>query len=81
MKTPILILIGFAIISSSFTFNLQVSSGESYNIPSWIKNNAKFWSQGEIDDADFVKGIQYLLEQGIRKEIWLLGYLNTVDSL
>ncbi|HMK33245.1 MAG TPA: hypothetical protein VK431_06445 [Nitrosopumilaceae archaeon] len=36
-------------------------------IPSWIKNNAKWWSQGQIGDAEFVQGIQYLVEQGIMK--------------
>jgi hypothetical protein len=39
----------------------------SENIPSWIKNNADWWSQGLITDEDFVKGIQYLVEQGIIK--------------
>jgi len=34
-------------------------------IPAWIKNNADWWSQGLISDDDFVKGIQYLVEQGI----------------
>jgi hypothetical protein len=34
-------------------------------IPSWIKNNADWWSQGLISDDDFVKGIQFLVEQGI----------------
>jgi len=37
----------------------------SKEIPSWIKNNAEWWSQGLISDNDFVKGIQYLVEQGI----------------
>ena len=36
-------------------------------IPDWIKNNAAWWSQGLISDDDFVKGIQYLVEQGIIK--------------
>jgi len=39
--------------------------GVSQEIPSWIKNNADWWSQGLITDDDFVKGIQYLVEQGI----------------
>jgi len=38
---------------------------ESNEIPAWIKNNADWWSQGLISDDDFVKGIQYLVEQGI----------------
>jgi hypothetical protein len=39
--------------------------GDSQEIPSWIKNNADWWAQGLITDGDFVKGIQYLVEQGI----------------
>ncbi|HSF28288.1 MAG TPA: hypothetical protein VLA53_04625 [Nitrosopumilaceae archaeon] len=38
---------------------------EPYSIPSWIKNNAKWWSNGQIEDSEFVKGIQYLIENGI----------------
>ena len=34
-------------------------------IPAWVKNNAEWWAQGLITDDDFVKGIQYLVEQGI----------------
>jgi len=37
----------------------------SEEIPQWIKNNAEWWSQGLISDDDFVKGIQYLVENGI----------------
>lgn len=37
----------------------------SVSIPSWIKNNAGWWSEGKIDDQSFVKAIQYLVEQGI----------------
>jgi len=42
-----------------------ITASESNEIPSWIKNNADWWSQGLISDDDFVKGIQYLVEQGI----------------
>ncbi|MHB8546473.1 MAG: hypothetical protein ACYDAJ_06875 [Nitrosotalea sp.] len=37
----------------------------SYSIPTWIKNNAKWWSEGSISDNDFIKGIQYLIQQEI----------------
>ena len=40
---------------------------ESSSIPNWIKNNAKWWSQGQIDDSEFVKGIQYMIQNGIMK--------------
>lgn len=65
MKSPlfwtfvaILSLMGVSLI---FEANAQ----ENYLIPSWVKNNAKFWSEGQIGDSDFIKGIQYLIDQKI----------------
>ena len=37
----------------------------SQEIPGWIKNNADWWSQGLISDGDFLKGIQFMVENGI----------------
>jgi hypothetical protein len=37
------------------------------SIPSWIKNNAKWWSKGQIEDPDFVSGIQYMIKEKIMK--------------
>ena len=34
-------------------------------IPDWIKNNAKWWSEGQIDDTSFVSGIQFLIKEKI----------------
>ena len=34
-------------------------------IPSWIKTNAEWWADNQIDDATFVSGIQYLITNGI----------------
>ena len=39
----------------------------SIEIPIWIKNNAKWWSEGSIGDSDFIKGLQYLIQQKIMK--------------
>lgn len=36
-------------------------------IPVWVKNNARWWSQGMIGDSEFVRGIQYLITQGVIK--------------
>jgi len=43
----------------------STAADDSQEIPSWIKNNADWWAQGLITDDDFVKGIQYLVENGI----------------
>jgi len=34
-------------------------------IPSWIKNNAEWWADDQIDDTTFIQGIQYLITEGI----------------
>ena len=36
-------------------------------IPDWVKNNAGWWSTGDIADADFASGIKFLIENGIMK--------------
>ena len=35
------------------------------NIPEWIKNNAAWWADGQIDDSTFVQGIQYMIKNEI----------------
>jgi len=34
-------------------------------IPAWIKNNAKWWAEGNIGESDFVGGIQHLIKEKI----------------
>lgn len=36
-------------------------------IPDWIKNNAAWWAEGNIDDSDFASGIKFLIDKGIMK--------------
>ncbi|RNJ77575.1 MAG: peptidase, partial [Nitrosopumilus sp. H8] len=31
----------------------------------WIKDTTKLWINGDIDDATFVNGIQFLINEGI----------------
>ena len=40
---------------------------ESLEIPKWIRDNAKWWSEGLITDQDYINGLQYLISQGILK--------------
>lgn len=44
---------------------LVTVSGESQNIPVWIRDVAGFWCSGEIDDSGFIEGIQYLIENNV----------------
>ncbi len=38
---------------------------QQYFIPDWVRNNAKWWSEGQIDDRTFANGIEFLIKQGI----------------
>lgn len=65
-KTATLSAVIVAIIVTSLTVSLQ-ASGQNYSIPNWIKNNARWWADGQISDGDFISGIQYLISNGIMK--------------
>ena len=46
------------------TLTINVGQAET-SIPSWIKNNAGWWADGQIDDGSFVSGLQWLISNGI----------------
>ncbi|MGI0047171.1 MAG: hypothetical protein ACREBB_08295 [Nitrosotalea sp.] len=50
---------------SAYTFYVGPQPVSGIQIPQWVKNNAKWWSEGSLDDQSFVSGIQYLIKQGI----------------
>jgi hypothetical protein len=35
------------------------------SIPEWIRNNAAWWAEGQIDDKTFIQGIEYLIKNDI----------------
>jgi len=42
-----------------------ISQSDPADIPIWVKNNALWWQQKQIDDSDFVAGIEYLINENI----------------
>lgn len=49
------------------TIPFVAAQNSTATLPNWIKNNAKWWSEGSVGDKDFVQGIQYLIQKGIIK--------------
>ena len=48
------------------TLSINVEKGANADeIPDWIRNNAAWWADGMISDFDFVKGIEFLVNNGI----------------
>ena len=43
----------------------QVSEQKSQGVPEWVKNNAAWWANGDIDDDSFVQGIQFMIKSGL----------------
>ena len=48
------------------SFTLNIGQAET-SIPDWIKNNAGWWADGQIDDSSFISGLQWLISNGIMK--------------
>jgi len=47
------------------TAESATASTATISIPAWIKNNAGWWANGQIDDSSFVQGIEFLIQEGI----------------
>jgi len=47
-------------------FSISATATDS-DIPEWVKNNAKWWSDGTISDADYVTSLQYLITHDVIK--------------
>lgn len=43
------------------------SQTDGNKIPSWIKDNARWWADGLISDEEYIGALQYLIQQGILK--------------
>jgi len=50
--------------TSSNSFNVIIEYTGS-SIPAWVKNVAGFWYDGSINDASFLEGISYLIQNNI----------------
>jgi len=52
-------------VGVSTTSSFIPTPSQSVSIPEWVKNNAKWWSEGGIDDNTFATGIEFMIKQGI----------------
>ena len=52
----IIFVIGFFSVPHAFAEDI---------IPAWVKNNAGWWADGQIDDGSFVSGIQWLISNDV----------------
>ena len=62
-----------------FGLSLTVSASNS-SIPEWVKNNAKWWSEGTISEADYLQSLEYLINTGIIDVSTPLSEANTAQT-
>ena len=67
MRMYITIFFGIFLISVlMFAPSISTTEAEQdFIIPSWIKNNAGWWADGQIDDNSFVSGVEWLISNHI----------------
>jgi len=46
---------------------IQPPASNDISIPDWVKNNAGWWSAGQISDNDFASGIEFMIKEKIIK--------------
>jgi len=63
----VLIISLITIPFSSSQIALAQGSNQDNQMPSWFKNNAKWWEEGKISDVEIVNAIENLLNRGIIK--------------
>ncbi|MGH7884074.1 MAG: hypothetical protein ACRENO_00105 [Thermodesulfobacteriota bacterium] len=69
MKSLVFFLV-IVLLFQTVTFSplaVALSSNEDIKIPSWFKNNAKWWKEGRISDNEILNAIENLLDQGVIK--------------
>jgi len=49
-----------------WNYEASANSG-TLEIPKWIRDNAKWWSEGLISDQEYINGLQFLIKEGILK--------------
>lgn len=59
-----IILLTLLVISLVISIT-TISAQSNYEIPSWIKGMAGFWSEGKISDSEFGEGLTYLIDNNI----------------
>lgn len=58
----------------AYKASLAEPLGTAPRVPDWVKNNAKWWADGSIDDDSFIQGIGFLINNDV------ISVSKTVDA-
>ncbi|MDE1862786.1 MAG: hypothetical protein KGI33_07730 [Thaumarchaeota archaeon] len=65
MKKVWFLLIALSFFAGATIESSTHAAAQQTSIPSWVKNTALWWGKGQIADADFIKAIQWLVDNGL----------------
>ncbi len=66
MKKLTIITLSIVLTSSIILgYSIKASAQEEHFIPGWIKNTARWWSQNQTSNSDFLTAIQYLIDHNV----------------
>lgn len=63
LGTILVSISGISMVFAQFTYH----NDNDHGIPVWIKNTAGWWADGSISETEFLRAIQYLIENQIIK--------------
>ncbi|MBT4328273.1 MAG: hypothetical protein HOD60_15415, partial [Candidatus Nitrosopelagicus sp.] len=46
---------------------VEVSTDSDLKLPSWVKNNAKWWAEEKVSESEFISSMQFLVKNNIIK--------------
>jgi hypothetical protein len=64
MRKIAIILIFLCAVGVATCLSVTATAEESI-VPSWVKNSAKWWSDGQVSDSEFLDAVKYLINQKI----------------
>ena len=66
MKKPVIVISSILLFGIGLGLLITASAEESL-IPSWIKNTAGWWSEGEVADSEFINSMKWMIENNVLK--------------
>ena len=64
MKKPVIVISLILVAGVGIGLSINASAEEGL-IPDWIKNTAGWWSEGAVEDTDFINSMQWLIENKV----------------
>ncbi len=63
-KKTSLLIISLILSITIIGFSITALAADS-SVPEWVKNSAKWWSEGSISESEYVTSLEFLITEGI----------------